>query len=86
MGTIIGHLLAAILEAVADLIFFLTGKWLLLLISGGRLVLMPPDTPRSWFPPFKRLPHGQVGVDREFAMLIALLFWISVLALYVSFR
>jgi hypothetical protein len=46
---------------------------------------MPPDTPRSWFPPFKRLPHGQIGVDREFAMLIALLFWVLVLGLYASF-
>jgi hypothetical protein len=40
----------------------------------------------GWFPPFKRLPHGQIGVDREFAMLIALLFWVLVLGLYVSFR
>ena len=86
MGAIIGHLLLAILESVADLAFFLTGKWLLRLISGGRLVMMPPDTPRSWYPPFKRLPHGQVGVDRDFAMLIALLFWLLVLGLYVSSR
>jgi hypothetical protein len=86
VNAIVSHFFLAILESVAQLFLFLTGKWLLLLISGGRLTLMPPDTPRSWFPPFKRLPHGQIGVDREFAMLVALLFWVLVLCLYVLFR
>jgi hypothetical protein len=30
--------------------------------------------------------RGQVGIDREFAMLIALLFWALLLGLYVSSR
>lgn len=85
MGTIIGQILFVILGSVAELAFLLTGKWLLLLISGGRLVLMPP-APRSWFHPFKRLPNGQVGVDRELSILIALLFWSLMLALYLSSR
>jgi hypothetical protein len=41
---------------------------------------LDPDA-AGWFP-----PHGLIGVDREFAMLIALLFWLLVLGLYVSFR
>ena len=86
MNAIISHFFLGIRESVAQLFLFLTGKWLLLLISGGHSTLMPPDAPRSWFPPFKRLPYGQIGVDREFAMLIALRFWLLVLGLYVSFR
>ena len=46
MGAIIGHVFFAILEIVAELVFLLTGKWLLLLALGGRLVLMPSDIPR----------------------------------------
>jgi hypothetical protein len=49
---------------------------------------MPPTTPRSWSPsPFKRLPNRQIGVDHEFATLMALLFWIVLgVGLYFPFR
>lgn len=86
MGTVIGQFLLILLGGVAELLFLLTGKWLLLLISGGRLLLMPPDAPSNLFRPFKRLPCGQVGVDRQFAILIAALFWSLMLVLYLAYR
>lgn len=42
MNAIISHFFLGMLESVAQLFLFLTGKWLLLLISGGRSTLMPP--------------------------------------------
>jgi hypothetical protein len=79
MAHLIAQFFLAILESLAELFFFFTGKWLLLLIAGGRVVPMPPNTPRSWsLSPFKRLPAGQIGVDAQFVALIALVFWILV--------
>ncbi len=48
MAHVIGQFVLAILESLAELFCFFTGKWLLLLITGGRVVPMPPTTPRSW--------------------------------------
>jgi hypothetical protein len=42
VNAIISHFFLGMLESVAQLFLFLTGKWLLLLISGGRSTLMPP--------------------------------------------
>ncbi len=54
MAHVIGQFVLAILESLAELFCFFTGKWLLLLITGGRVVPMPPTTPRSWsLSPFK---------------------------------
>jgi hypothetical protein len=75
----IGQFFLAILESLAELFFFLSGKWLLLLITGGRVIPMPPKTPRSWsVSPVERLPAGQIGVDAQFVALLALIFWILV--------
>ncbi len=75
----IGQFFLAIFESVAELFFFFTGKWLLLLITGGRVIPMPPKTPRNWsLSPVKRLSAGQIGVDAQFVALIALVFWIFV--------
>jgi hypothetical protein len=74
-----GQFLLAILESLAELFCFFTGKWLLLLVTGGRVVPMPPKTPRSWsLSPVKRLSAGQIGVDAQFVALIALVFWVLV--------
>ena len=79
MAHIVAQFFLAILESLAELFFFFTGKWLLLLITGGRVIPMPPTTPRSLsLSPFKRLPTGQIGVDAQFLALIALVFWILV--------
>jgi hypothetical protein len=88
MGQVIGQFFLAILESLAELFCFFTGKWLLRLIAGGRVVPMPPTTPRSWsLSPFKRLPTGQIGVDSQFVALIALVFWILVgIGLHLLFR
>lgn len=88
VGQVIGQFVLAILESLAELFCFFTGKWLLLLITGGRVVPMPPTTPRSWsLSPFKRLPTGQLGVDSQFVALIALVFWILVgIGLHLLFR
>jgi hypothetical protein len=87
MGAVIGQFILAILESLAELFFFFSGKWLLVLITGGRVIPMPPNTPRSWsLSPFKRLPAGQIGVDAQFVALIALVFWILVgIGLYFLF-
>ena len=42
MGQVIGQFFLAILESLAELFCFFTGKWLLRLIAGGRVVPMPP--------------------------------------------
>ncbi len=77
MAHLVAQFFLAILESLAELLF--TGKWLLLLITGGRVIPMPPTTPRSLsLSPFKRLPTGQIGVDAQFLALIALVFWILV--------
>jgi hypothetical protein len=86
MSHVIGQFFLAIFESVAELFLFFTGKWLLLLITGGRVVAMPRETPRGWsLSPFKRLRTGQIGVDGQFVALIALVFWILVgVGLYSS--
>jgi len=77
MAHLVAQFFLTILESLAELLF--TGKWLLLLITGGRVIPMPPTTPRSLsLSPFKRLPTGQIGVDAQFLALIALVFWILV--------
>jgi len=77
MAHLVAQFFLTILESLAELLF--TGKWLLLLIAGGRVIPMPPTTPRSLsLSPFKRLPTGQIGVDAQFLALIALVFWILV--------
>jgi hypothetical protein len=79
MGAVLGQFFLAILESLAELFFLFTGKWLLLLITGGRVIPMPPKTPRNWsLSPFKRLSTGQIGIDAQFVALIALVFWILV--------
>jgi len=77
MAHLVAQFFLTILESLAELLF--TGKWLLLLTTGGRVIPMPPTTPRSLsLSPFKRLPTGQIGVDAQFLALIALVFWILV--------
>jgi len=79
MAHLVAQFLLAILESLAELFFFFTGKWLLLLVAGGRVIPMPPTTPRSWsLSPFKSLQTGQIGFDAQFLALIALVFWILV--------
>ena len=67
--------------AVLQLVGLFTGKWLLPRVSGGRLILMPLDAPSEPFrlSPYKRLPNGQIGVDRLFFTSLAALFYVIVI-------
>jgi len=67
-------------------------KWLLPVVTGGRIILTPSNAPaRAWsLSPFTSLPSGQTGVDADFAgvaglvllpvivvMVIALCCWLA---------
>jgi hypothetical protein len=67
--------------AVLQLVGWLTGKWLLPRISGGRLILMPRDVTREPFElaPYKRLPNGQIGVDVLFFSSLTAFFYVIVI-------
>jgi hypothetical protein len=67
--------------SVLQLVGWLTGKWLLPRVSGGRLILMPRDAPSEPFrlAPYKRLPNGQIGVDVLFFSSLAALFYVLII-------
>jgi hypothetical protein len=66
------------LFSVLQLIGLFTGKWLLPLVSGGRLILMPRDVTSEpfRFAPYKGLANGQIGVDALLVATLASLFYV----------
>jgi hypothetical protein len=77
----LAQLMLALLQAVAELLCYFTSGPLLPVFTRGRVVVMPSgslDTSR-WFSPCGRLPNGMMGVGGDFAILIALIFWVVVM-------
>lgn len=77
----LAQLMLALLQAVAELLCNFTSRLLLPVFTRGRVVVMPYgslDTSR-WFIPCRRLPNGMIGVGGDFAILIALIFWVVVM-------
>jgi hypothetical protein len=77
----LAQLMLALLQAVAELLCYFTSRFLLPVFTRGRVVVMPCGSlGRSrWIIPCRRLSNGTIGVDSDFAILIALIFWTVVI-------
>jgi hypothetical protein len=77
----LAQLMLALLQAVAELLCHFTSRFLLPVLTRGRVVVMPYGSSGTsrWLVPCRRLPNGTIGVDGEFAILIALIFWTVVI-------
>jgi hypothetical protein len=75
------QLMLALLQAVAELLCYFTSRFLLPLFTRGRVVVMPYGSlgTSRWLIPCRRLPNAMIGVDGDFAVLIALIFWAVVI-------
>jgi hypothetical protein len=75
------QLIVALLQCAAELLCHFTSKFLLPVLTGGRVTVMPHagfGTSR-WFVPCRRLSNGRIGIEGDFAVLIALVFWVVVI-------
>lgn len=82
MSDLVVQLIVALLQCAAELLWYFTSKILLPLLTRGRVTVMPYagfDASR-WLVPCRRLANGQIGVEGDFAVLIALIFWVVVVA------
>ena len=81
MSELAAQLIVALFQCAAELLCHFTSKCLLPVLTGGRVTVMPYagfGTSR-WFVPCRRLSNGQIGVEGDFAVLIALIFWVVVI-------
>ena len=81
MSELVAQLIVALFQCAAELLCFFTSKILLPVLTGGRVTVMPYDgvgTSR-WLIPCRRLSNGRIGVEGDFAVLIALVFWVAVI-------
>ena len=72
-------LLEMILWFVFEYIFYLTGRWLLPLVSFGQMQVLPFTDAGLPGWGFGRLPNGKVEVDPITAGIIGAIFWLIVL-------
>jgi hypothetical protein len=75
------QLIVALFQCAAELLCHFSSKVLLPVLTGGRVTVMPYagfGTSR-WFIPCRRLSNGRIGVEGDFAVLIALIFWVVVI-------
>ncbi|WP_163413603.1 hypothetical protein, partial [Escherichia coli] len=69
------------LQFAGELLCYFSSKFLLPMVTRGRVTVMPYAGFGSsrWFMPYRRLPNGRIGLEGDFAVLIALIFWAAVL-------
>jgi hypothetical protein len=74
------QLIVALLECTAELLCNFASKILLPLLTAGRVTVMPYSNfdASRWLNPWRRLSNGRIGVEGDFAILIALIFWVAV--------
>ena len=73
------QLIVAVLECAAEMLCYFTSRVLLPVLTAGRVTAIPYGgfgaSGWSW----RRLSNGRIGVEGDFAVLIALIFWVAVL-------
>jgi hypothetical protein len=81
VAELFAQLVLALFEFAGELLCYFTGKVLLPVLTGGRVTVMPYGSHGASrrFTPYQRLPNGQIGVEGDFAVLIALIFWAAIL-------
>jgi hypothetical protein len=81
MEELFGQLVLGILQGFFEVVCYFTAKWLLPLVSRGRLQVLAPLPPRKWWSirSFTKLPNGQIGVYAEMATLLGVIFWLIVM-------
>jgi hypothetical protein len=77
--------LAYVFGQLFDLFCLQTGKRLLPLLSGGRVVLKPSGVRWGWWTLVKRLPDGHIGVDTVCATLTGFGFWLAMVVCLFGF-
>jgi hypothetical protein len=81
VAELFAQLVLALFQFAGELLCYFTSKILLPVLTGGRVTVMPYDSfgTSRWFTPCQRLPNGRIGVEGDFAVLIALIFWATAL-------
>lgn len=80
VAELFAQLMLALFQFAGEMLCYFTSKILLPVLTGGRVTVMPYESygKSRWFVP-RRLPNGRIAVEGDFAVLIALIFWIVVL-------
>ena len=81
VAELFAQLMLALFQFAGEMLCYFTGKILLPVLTGGRVTVLPYGSygPSRWLAPCRRLPNGQIAVEGDFAVLIALIFWAVVL-------
>jgi hypothetical protein len=89
VAELFAQLVLALFQFAGELLCYFTGKVLLPVLTGGRVTVMPYGSldgslhgslgASRWFTPYQRLPNGRIGLEGDFAVLIALIFWAAIL-------
>lgn len=81
VAELFAQLMLALFQFAGEMLCYFTGKVLLPVLTGGRVTVMPYGSRGAshWLVPCRRLPNGQIAVEGDFAVLIALIFWVAVL-------
>jgi len=71
----------ALLQFTAELLCDFTSRILLPVFTRRRVTVVPYGAfgTSHWFIPCRRLSNGQIGLEADFAVLIALIFWVVVI-------
>lgn len=80
MAELFAQLVLALFQFAGEMLCYFTSKVLLPVLTGGRVTVLPYGsygTSRRFVP--RRLPSGRIAVEGDFAILIALIFWIVIL-------
>lgn len=86
MAGFLAELVVTLLQIVVDLFCHFTSKFLLPVLTRGRVVVMPvagPDGGR-WFVPCMRLPNGQIGLGG--VAVVGALFCLAFVVISFSLR
>lgn len=81
VAELFAQLMLALFQFAGEMLCYFTSKVLLPVLTGGRVTVMPYGTygTSRRLISYRRLPNGQIAVEGDFAVLIALIFWAAVL-------
>jgi hypothetical protein len=81
VAKLFAQLVLALVQFAGELLCYFAGKVLLPVLTGGRVTVMPYGSLSASRWSYQRLPNGngRIGVEGDFAVLIALIFWAAIL-------
>ena len=81
VAELFAQLVLALFQFAGEMLCYFTSKVLLPVLTRGRVTVLPYGSygTSRWFVPYRRLPSGRIAVEGDFAILIALIFWVAVI-------